>query len=347
MLHGAIIGLGKIAQTGHLPAYADSHLSSKVKIVAAVETEKKCVKNAQKILPNLPIYETIEDLLRNEKIDFFDICTPPAFHFEAVKSGADHGLHILCEKPLATSVTDAQLASEFLKKRKGLIFMPCHQYRYSPIWRQFKEFIEANAEPDRYLLQFNVFRTQADMGYFAPNPSWRTVSSVSGGGILADTGLHYIYLSLWMLGVPQNLMARVHNLRYHNIDVEDTAIVFIEFEKGVAEINLTWGGDRRANNARLVCHNGSLVYEGQLIEKYTNNVKETISVPDASDKSHYGFLYVSLIDEFIKNIEEGRESTGWIDEACHSLEILRACYHSSQTQKSVSIDSTTWGKKQS
>lgn len=339
MYRGALVGLGKIALTGHLPAYRDPRISSRLKIIGAVEIEKKCRENAASLFPEISIYGTLEELLEHEEVDFIDICTPPYCHDESLEAGLARNLHLLCEKPLSTSAEGARRVAERIKGRPDLVFMACHQYRYSPIWRQFKEFIEKNPKPARYLVQFNVFRTQADPGYFAGHPDWRTEPSLSGGGILADTGIHYIYLSSWMLGGLQSVAARTRNLTHREIGVEDTAFIWLDFETGAALITLTWGADRRANSARLTCHNASLIYEGRTIEKNVETGKEIVSVPDASDKSFYISLYVSLFEEFIRRIEGKQKSLDEIEGACRTVEILHACYESSRTGRSVRLGS--------
>jgi UDP-N-acetylglucosamine 3-dehydrogenase len=334
---GAIIGLGKIALTGHLPAYLDPRISSRARIVAAVESEQKSRENAAGLIPDVPVYATLRELLEHEKVDFIDICTPPSCHPEALEEGLENNLHLVCEKPLSSSVEEARRTAERLKERPDLVFMACHQYRYSPVWLRFKEFIEKDSGSARYLVQFDVFRTQADPGYYASHPNWRTERLMSGGGILADTGLHYIYLSAWMLGSPRSVTARTYNLTHREIGVEDTALVWLDFDSGVAAITLTWGADRRANSARLACRRGSLVYDGRTIEKHIGREKENILVPDASDKSHYVSLYVSLFEEFIQRIDSKQTSRDEVDGACRAVEILHAAYESARTGRSVAL----------
>jgi UDP-N-acetylglucosamine 3-dehydrogenase len=287
MLRGALIGLGKIAQMGHLPAYADPLLRSRARIVAAVEVEEPCKEKAHSFWPEISVYRTFAELQKSEEIDFIDVCTPPCFHREAIETALKHNLHILCEKPLSGSVKQAREAAYMLKKHDELVFMLCHQYRYSLIWRRFKEFMDTDLQANRCLVQFNVFRTQADQGYYQRNPGWRTDCSLSGGGILADTGFHYIDLALWMLGEPGKVTASVFNLKYQDLQVEDTAFVTLEFEKGVVNLALTWASNRRANSAWLVCPQACLVYDGKILEKSSGQEKETYQVPDASDKIHY------------------------------------------------------------
>jgi predicted dehydrogenase len=338
MLRGAIIGFGKIALQGHLPAYLDSRLASKVKIVAVVEPNPDFRHTAKTLLPDVHLFESIDDLFNGETPDFVDICTPPSLHSLVIESAATRGVHILCEKPFALTLSEAGHSRNILLKNK-IIFMPCHQYRFSPIWKKFKETVDNADWNSKWLLQFNVYRTGADPGFLASNPNWRIDRNISGGGILADTGVHYIYLTQWILGLPFSISAITCNLQHREIKVEDTAAVVFLSKNGLTEITLTWSANKRANSARLIGHDTSLHYDGARLEKSTSAGCEVISVPDASDKTNYINLYISLIEEFTGRIERGENCRDKIDEAFRSIEILQACYDSSRKGQSVRIES--------
>ncbi|HVP07174.1 MAG TPA: Gfo/Idh/MocA family oxidoreductase [Candidatus Acidoferrum sp.] len=342
MLRGAIIGFGKIAQTGHWPALSSDSLRSEIEITAVVEPDVAYQTKAREMIAGVRVYDNLESLRRHERPDFVDICTPPFLHAATIISCAQSGMHILCEKPFGTSVADISPAAAVLRSRPELVFMPCHQYRYSPVWRPFKEFIDSSHNNTQHLAQFNVYRTQADPGYLTSNPHWRTDRRLSGGGILADTGVHYLYMTLWLLGKPKSVYASTRRLSHGQLAVEDTAVVIIEAERGLAEITLTWGGDRRANSARLVSREGSLAYDGTRLERFTDKGGEILPVPDASDKTQYVRLYVSLFEEFIARIESRRSSSDWIDEAYDSIMLLDACYRSAESHAAVMLDAAEY-----
>ena len=338
MLKGAIIGFGKIAQNSHLKAYQNEELKNDVIITSVVEPLETNKEEGKKNHSELNFYTSIDELFENEEIDFIDITAPPKFHSELIKEGIKHNVNILCEKPFTLNLNEAENTYSLLKNYDK-VFMPCHQYRYSPIWQNFKSFLSSNDSNAKSLLQFNIFRRQADPGGTNFNPAWRTDKNVSGGGILADSGIHYLYLSQWLLGKPKSVTAKVYNLNHSEYPVEDTAIIMLEFEKAVAQITLTWGADKRVNNARLVSNAGSLYYEGKThLQKNINGKEEKITVPDASDKAHYFSLYISLIKEFISNINNYRRTWDSIEEAYNSINLLNKCYLSAETSKTIPLN---------
>lgn len=336
MLRGAIIGTGKIALTGHMPAYSDQKLRDKIEIAAAVDNSDERRKSFSGFFPQIKIYGSIDELIMNDNIEFIDICAPPRYRRSLIEKAVKNGVNILCEKPFALSLNDAHSQLELLK-RDSIVFMPCHQYKYSPIWTNFKKTADKYDSKSPLLLQFNVYRLEADMGFTPSLPNWRTNGSYSGGGILADTGIHYIYLSLWMLGDPLRVTAKIYKMKHKDYGVEDTAIVLLEFDKGIAEINLTWAADRRANSSRLMAPGESLYYDGRDLIKYKKGNKKNITVPDAADKSTYISYYVSLIDDFRKKIKTNGSSAEWKQEAFESIHVLHACYKSAERNRTVEL----------
>ncbi len=337
MLKGSIIGFGKIARNSHLKACKNEELKNDVVITSVVEPLETNKEEGEKNYPELNFYSSVDELFAQEEIDFIDITAPPKFHSDLIKEGIKHNVHILCEKPFTLNLEEAEETYSLLKDYDK-VFMPCHQYKYSPIWRNFKNFLSADNGNANSILQFNIFRLQADPGGTNFNPAWRTDKKVSGGGILADSGIHYLYLSQWLLGKPKSVTAKVFNLNHSEYPVEDTAVIILEFEKSVAEITLTWGADKRVNNAKLISSTGSLNYDGgTFLEKNLNGKEEKITVPDASDKAHYFSLYISLVKEFISNIKNKQRTADFIKEAFDSINLLNKCYLSAETGKTIHL----------
>lgn len=334
-LKGALIGFGKIAQTAHLQAFQSEQLKSMVEIIAAAEPNVENRKLSEEKFPSIKFYSSSKELFENEQLDFIDITTPPKYHSELIKAGIENNLHIICEKPFTFNIEQAEHISKLLKQ-SHLVFMPCHQYRFSPLWINFKNLIDSDNSGSKILLQFNVYRDKADLGLPVFNSPWRIDKELSGGGILADTGIHYLYLSNWMLGKPLQVTSKIFNLNHKGYKVEDTSFTIIEFEKGIAEITLTWAADKRDNSARLVSSDKSLVYNGgdSLIKNFTGT-EEIIKVVNASEKSHYSSLYSVLFSSFINKINCAENSVGEIDEAFQSVKLLESCYESAETGRTV------------
>jgi len=188
------------------------------------------------------------------------------------------------------------------------------------------------------LLRFNVYRTKADPGLAIFNNLWRINPSIGGGGIIADTGVHYLYLSNWLLEKPLKITAVNFTLSHSEYKVEDTAIITIEFEKGVSQITLTWGGNARLNSSELISKNCSISYlGGEKFEKTVNSKIEKFNVPNFSDKRIYIKLYYNLFSDFFNKIENNLDSKKEILEAFNSIKLLNSCYISANRLKTISL----------
>jgi predicted dehydrogenase len=334
MLRGAIIGLGKIAQTAHIPAYLSNRINKKIEIVGGVDISKSNSEAFLKLVPGVKIFSNADEMFKNLKIDFVDICVPPNLHSDYIKSAIKNNVAIICEKPFTNSVNEAKLLKKKLIGSKT-VFSPCHQYKYSPIWSNFKNF--SSKGKNGIFLQFNIFRSTADKGFDKTNPDWRISRKFSGGGILSDTGTHYLYLTSWILGKPKELSVLNFKLRQKPYSVEDTSIVILDCTKGIAEINLTWAADRRANSAFITDGKRSLTYDGKKMFSYENEKIKEISVPDASDKKTYIAFYEDLFLNFIKAMKTKRFDKSKIEESYESVRILEKCYKSADIKKSIRL----------
>lgn len=338
MLNGAIIGFGKIARTNHLSAFQSSKLGKKIRISSAFEVDTHTRETSTKLFNNIKFYESLDKMYDGEKIDFIDITTPPKYHKEVIDWAVEKGLHIICEKPFTLSLSEAKELYKSLSD-SNILFVPCHQYKYSPLWKEFKSFIYELNVDDKLFLQFNVFRTGADPGINTPSNPWRLDKSVSGGGILSDTGFHYLYLSNWLMGKPIRVTAINNNLSHGKFPVEDTSQVILEYQKGIIQINLSWAYHARRNEAKLISKKGSIFYDGSnYLVKNFNGIELKISVPDASNKSHYTRLYEKIFSDFAEAIQNKNFHKEGLVDAYSTIYLLDKCYESARERKAIELD---------
>lgn len=338
MLNGAIIGFGKIARTNHLTAFQYECLKDKVLISSAVEIDDDLREKSIEEFPQISFYKTLDELLKSEELDFVDVAVPPKFHKEIIEQALDNNLHIICEKPFTLSINEAEELYQKINSA-NILFVPCHQYKYSLVWSEFKNFINQLNDDDKVFIQYNIFRSGADPGLKPNGSPWRLNKEMSGGGILSDTGFHYLYLSNWLLNNLFRVTTINNNLAHPLYQIEDTSQVILEFEKGTVQINLSWAFHSRRNEAKLISKKGSLFYEGgNFLTKTYNGFEEKISVPEISDKSHYTGLYVDLFSKFFESIEKKDFSKEGLVEAYDTTVLLSKCYQSATIFKSVCLN---------
>ncbi len=333
-LKGALIGLGNIAVRGHVPAYLSEEIRASMELVAVMDVVAQNREKAHEYLPGTRFYTDVESLLAAEKLDFIDICTPPHTHAAYLESFAKRGIHCLCEKPLVEHASKSA-AIERTLRGAGIVFMPCHQYKYSPLWRTIHDLIASDELGTVTMSQFNVYRLQADSGTAAWNPQWRTNKAQSGGGILVDTGAHYLYLAQYFFGMPKNVSALLRTLKHADYGVEDTASVVLEYDHMLMQMTLTWAASARANSVFIAGSKGTLSYDGTRLVLVSGADTREIPMPDVSDKKQYIAWYAALLKDFHGRIAAKNISDDLLVEATNVMKLLDMSYRSSEEQRVI------------
>jgi predicted dehydrogenase len=238
-LRGAIIGYGFIAERGHLPAYAIPG-ATRFDIVAVADICAARREQARVALPDARIYETHQQLLEVERgrVDFVDIATPPCDHARIARDAMSRGLHVLCEKPLATTGEDARAIVMQAREMRRVLF-PCHNYKHAPVIKAVRQILDAGLIGSVRLVTLQTFRNTHAKGVDEWRPDWRRQKRVSGGGIAMDHGSHTFYLAFdWFGGYPTGITAKMSTLG--DFDTEDNFACAIAFPNGTATAHLSW-----------------------------------------------------------------------------------------------------------
>jgi len=333
-LRGGLVGLGNIALNGHLPAYRAAGEATGLEIVAACDIAPSAGEICERELPGARLYRSPGEMIAAERPDFADICTPPDTHPAMVEAFARAGIHILCEKPLADRIESARILADAVRANP-VVFVPCHQYRYSPLWATVGSVISGGKIGQVTLAQFNVYRTRADAGSPAGNPAWRTDRASSGGGILADTGAHYLYLVQIFFGLPLSVQADLRRLRHWGYPVEDTALVTLGYERTAVQINLTWAADTRSNSILITGTEGHLRYDGTRLLLSRGGTTGELPMPDVSDKSQYVSWYASLLGEFSARIRANNYGDDLLTESMNVMKLLSLAYRSGEERRAL------------
>jgi predicted dehydrogenase len=313
---GAIIGLGNVARSAHLPGLLrNPSPGARIEIVGAVDP-------ALPDAAGLPVVPDLEAIERLGPIDFVDICTHTASHLDLVLWALDRGLHVICEKPVAIHAADARRIAE-VAKHHGRVVMPCHQYRFNPAWRQVRRWLDEGAIGAWSLAEFHVYRLHADRGTDPAAVPWRGRRQDSLGGVLLDHGTHLIYQLLDVAGVPSTVHGWTANLRHHDYDVEDTAQLVLTFPDRLAVLFLTWAARHRETRIRFVGERGTIAWEGGLLHLTRSGTTETLDFTAALDKAAYPNWFADLFEGFVTAMDQ-RDGAAYLEDILRVAEVLEA-----------------------
>lgn len=322
MLRGAIVGLGNVAVHGHLPGW---RARGDVAIVAATDARPGQRAVAATELPGACWYDSAEALLATERLDFVDICTPPASHAGLIGSALARGLHVLCEKPLVGSTDEfAEVTSR--AAAAGRVLYTVHNWHHAPIVRRAGELVaEGAVGPLRHVVWQTERLRPAPTGDGADG-NWRVDPRVGGGGVLTDHGWHVFYiLRRWIGDDATGVAATLERRRHLEWPVEDTATVELTFPHATASVLLTWAADARRTRAELRGRDGTLALEDDtLVLRRDGDERRWPCPPGLSDGSHHPDWFHQVAERFVAALTDDTERARNLAEArlCVTLETL-------------------------
>ncbi len=315
---GALIGLGGIARQSHLPAFQLEPAASRLEIVAAYDAWP-----GAEAIGGLPLVTDRAELASLGPLDFVDICTPTSSHLELTLWALEQGWHVLCEKPVALTRAEANRIAA-AARAAGRVVMPCHQYRYNPVWQRLARWLDDGTIGRWHLAEFDVYRLHADRGASTDATPWRARSAESRGGVLLDHGTHLIYELLDVAGPPTAVHAWTGRLRHHDYDVEDSAHLLLEFPDRLGKMFLTWAGQRRENRIRFIGERGTVEWSGGMLLLERDGQVEQFDHSAELDKAAYARWYADLFAAFAAAMDSG--DTAPLDDIAAVAGVLDAAY---------------------
>jgi len=168
-----------------------------IEVVAVSETSEELAKEKARQMGIAKYHGRFEDLLK-EDIDCVHICTPNNLHFKMAKAALLAGKHVVCEKPLATTVDEGKELLE-LAKKKGLVHAVHFNIRYYPMVRQMKVMREKGELGEIYSIIGSYLQ---DWLFYTTDYNWRLEPELSGKSkAVADIGSHLMDLLEYISGV--------------------------------------------------------------------------------------------------------------------------------------------------
>ena len=220
----AILGCGKVA---HLHASAIQNLPNAR--LAGVWSRTQQTANGFACQYKVPAYTDVAELIKKEKINLAVVCTPHPFHLEPAQQAALQGANILVEKPLASTLEDADKIISTCKKAGVKLGVVSQRRWYEPVLR-VKKAIEAGKIGKPVLGTVNMLGWREKSYYDADK--WRGNWKTEGGGVLVNQAPHQLDILLWFMGEVEEVYGIWRNLNHPYIEVEDTALAVIKFRNG-------------------------------------------------------------------------------------------------------------------
>lgn len=342
-LRGAVIGYGFISSQGHVPGYLRSARElGDVEIVAVADITEARRALASQALPSARIYSDYLELLDREaaNLDFVDISTPPSVHARIAHAAFDRGLHVFCEKPLATSIEDARGLLLHASRARRVIF-PCHNYKHAGVVKAIREVLDSGVIGRVQTITLATYRNTHAKGVEEWRPNWRRERTHGGGGIAMDHGAHTFYLAFdWFGAYPTSVSARTITTDSDRFDTEDSFTATLMFPSGMANAFLTWKAGVRKVIYTIHGDRGAITVDDDALQvavmqggnggstpQSSWRVDRRVIASDWMDASHVGW-FNSLLDEFKTAIAKGDFVGKDALEAFLSVQLIHTAYRS-------------------
>jgi predicted dehydrogenase len=245
-----LIGCGNIARwhLQHLAAIPEA------KVVALADPDPAQIERCRQAFPSLqsvPSFEDYRKMLDAQELDAVHINSPHTAHVEQVLDAYGKGLHVLCEKPLVTTVADAKRVIE-ARDRAGKVGLVSYQRHFQGEFRYIRSKI-ASGEFGRPTF---VSALQCQEWKRLTSGSWRQDPALSGGGQLNDSGSHLVDIVLWTTGLRPKRVIAVCDACQTPVDINSS--VTVEFEGcGVASFAVIGDAHGWHEDLTIVCERGA------------------------------------------------------------------------------------------
>ena len=343
-----MVGAGNIANI-HLASY---QTLDNVEIAAICDINAERLKETADLFGIEKRYATEAEMLANEQLDAADVCVWNCNHAKCTIDALDAGLHVLCEKPMAYSVKEAEEMLE-ASKRNNKLLMIGFVLRFDTDSKIAKDFIDNGYMGDIYYSKATYLRRHGSPG------GWFSNKALSGGGPVIDLGVHVIDLTRHLMGSPKPLSVfastsdKLQNRKYLKtnvgwipkdakpddpFDVEDFAVAMIKYEGGkttLLETSYSLNGEDTTKK-ELFGTKGGMKLDSEGLKIYTVMNDFLADVTPHTNNYKFGkAMFDAEMEHFADCILNGTPCKAPAEDGVIIMKILEAIYESARTGHEV------------
>ncbi len=339
----AIAGCGKIARTRHAPEYQANPNAGLIGVYD--ENRERAEELAGQY--GCKVYGSYEELLADKEVEAVSICTPNASHSAHTVLALEAGKDVLCEKPMASSVEEAQCMMD-TQRRTGRILMLGHNQRLVRTHIRAKELLEAGAIGEILSIQTNFKHSGPESWSVERGNTWFFAKNKAAFGVLGDLGSHKFDLVRYLLGDEiQSIFATLQTLDKRDasgrlIDLEDNAICVFKMRKGIpGTMIVSWTNYGVEDNSTVIYGTkGTMKIFASELDDIVVDLRDGTSARHhvSPMSTNTAQLASGIIDAFIKTILEGGEPPVTGLDGRNTLACLEAAKKSSEAGTWVEVD---------
>jgi UDP-N-acetylglucosamine 3-dehydrogenase len=330
MLNVGILGAGMMGRV-HCNSYANVR-GAKVAAVCDISEEKaKTVASSC----NAGAYSDFDSMLNSESLDIVDICLPTVMHREFALKAINRGIHVFCEKPIASCIEDAKAMIKAANE-KHVKFTVGHVVRFFPAYSKAAGTVAEGKIGTPKLIR--TTRTGAFPSMGAQN--WYADPELSGG-VLLDLVIHDFDWIRHNFGEVERVYAK--NLYSKGIKGRDHCLVTLRLKSGaIAHVEGSWAyptGSVFGSTFEIIGTKGQIEYDSRSSVPVRKHLQynDTVRIVNDSPVFSCDEPYTLELQEFVDSIIQDRRPCIEAEDALKALEISTAAMKSAISGNVVTI----------
>jgi 1,5-anhydro-D-fructose reductase (1,5-anhydro-D-mannitol-forming) len=332
----AVVGIGRHSRLYVIPALAGSRSSE---LAALVTRDPAGARSFAARWGAPPIYGDYEQALADPEIDGVFLVTPNDLHRRQVLAAAEAGKHVLCEKPLATSVVDAEAMVRACRER-GVVLGTGFHLRHNLVHERARELIREGRIGELRFASVRYAHRTAELAGAGEEAipavgEWRWNRAAAGGGAFVGTGSHAIDLLRFLTGEElTDVIARAdaEEMREMNLVLAGTMSGGCLATVHGGELALP------VNEATISGSLGTIVCRGSIGNRGTGTLTLLTPAGEEAFSPPAHDVYVRESEAFVRAVRDGEEAEASGLDGLRCQEVIEAAYASLATSQLAHVE---------
>lgn len=343
-----VVGVGSISRM-HIRSYLNN---PQVELTAFCDINEERLHEKAQMYKVAHTYTDFMEMFEKEPLDAVSICTWNNFHAPVARAALEHGLHVLCEKPMTMTDDEARMLEQTVV-RTGKELMVGFVRRNAMNLGVIKKFVDAGELGQIYYARLNCFRRIGNPG------GWFADKERSGGGPVIDLGVHLIDAAWYLMGKPEPVCIKAN--AYHRLgnfseienrsfykaadydaeknDVEDLANAMIQFDNGasmVIDVSYSLHTGEDTIRAELFGDRGGAVLEPscRLFKEMHQTLVDIVPYIDFPTFD-FDSSFQNEIDNFVRLCRGEMENISPVSDGVWMMRMLNGIYESARTGREL------------
>ena len=345
-----LIGLGEIAYKSTGQVFGQTQYAE---MVAGMDVVEDVARSYEETF-GIPCTTDLDDVLGNPEVEAVVVSTPHHLHVPLGIEAAKAGKHVIVEKPMATTLEDADALIEACRRANVLCASKEAVSVYTASAHKARELMQAGVIGEVMAIQL-FGQAEKPESYWTGGYSgrvqttWRKSKKESGGGILVMNYIYDMHRIRFITGLEVSRVFAEYGTYRTAVEVEDFITVSLRYDNGalgVISISSCVPGTRAPGGTgvyanRIIGTEGQISFEGKGLSVYTEKGGDGLeagawnAVSCSDDAGPFG--YAAYFDRFAQAAMEGREPDFPGEEGRKNLEIILAAYRSGEIHAPVDL----------